>query len=43
MVLGYGADGRRDGAEPYLAFCASTYRRDLETWKLIQHQQTFAD
>lgn len=42
LVLGYKAAGRRDGAEPYTAFCTSTYRRDEGTWKLVQHQQTLA-
>jgi hypothetical protein len=42
LVLGYKAEGQRDGAEPYLAlaFCTSTYRQDQGTWKLVQHQQT---
>jgi hypothetical protein len=42
VVLGYKAEGRRDGAEPYLAFCTSTYRSDEGIWKLVQHHQTFA-
>lgn len=42
LVLGYKATGRRDGVEPYLAFCTSTYRRDQDAWKLVQHQQTLA-
>lgn len=41
LVLGYKAEGRREGAEPYLALCTSTYRRDSGAWKLVQHQQTF--
>lgn len=39
-VLGYTAEGRRDGAEPYRCFCTSTYRADQGHWKLVQHQQT---
>lgn len=42
IVLGYTAEGRRDGAEPYRCFCTSTYRSDEERWKLVQHQQTMA-
>jgi hypothetical protein len=42
IVLGYRAEGHRDGAAPYLAFCTSTYRLEGRTWKLVQHQQTLA-
>lgn len=42
IVLGYTAEGKRDGAEPYRCFCTSTYRADGERWKLVQHQQTVA-
>ena len=42
VVLGYRAVGRRAGAEPYAAFCTSTYVVDDGTWKLLQHQQTLA-
>jgi hypothetical protein len=42
IVLGYKAEGRRPGAEPYLVFCTSTYRADGSTWRLVQHQQTLA-
>lgn len=42
IVLGYTAEGRRDGAEPYRCFCTSTYRADGERWRLAQHQQTVA-
>ena len=42
IVLGYTAEGRRDGAEPYRCYCTSTYRADGGTWKLVQHQQTIA-
>ena len=40
IVLGYSAEGEREGAEPYRCFCTSTYRADVEGWKLVQHQQT---
>jgi hypothetical protein len=39
MVLGYRAEGRREG-QTYRAYCTSTYRRDGDAWKLAQHQQT---
>jgi hypothetical protein len=42
IVLGYTAEGRREGAAPYHCFCTSTYRADSGTWKLVQHQQTIA-
>jgi hypothetical protein len=42
LVLGYTAEGRRDGAAPYRCFCTSTYRADGERWRLVQHQQTLA-
>ncbi|MBZ8131714.1 hypothetical protein CLD20_00370 [Afifella sp. IM 167] len=40
VVLGYEAEGRRDGADPYRAICTSTYRRYKDGWKIVQHQQT---
>lgn len=40
IVLGYTAEGRREGAQPYRCFCTSTYRAAGEHWKLVQHQQT---
>jgi hypothetical protein len=39
-VLAYRAEGRRGDADPYRAFCTSTYRRDGAAWRLVQHQQT---
>ncbi len=42
IVLGYTAEGRRDGAESYRCFCTSTYRMDGSTWRLVQHQQTLS-
>ena len=42
IVLGYTAEGHRDGAEPYRCFCTSTYKAGRERWKLVQHQQTIA-
>ena len=36
VVLGYTAEGRRDGADPYRCFCTSTYRRDGGgAWRLV--------
>lgn len=40
VVLAYRARGERAGAEPYAAWCSSTYRRDGAGWRLVQHQQT---
>lgn len=34
IVLGYTAEGKRDGAQPYRCFCTSTYRPDGQRWKL---------
>lgn len=43
LVLGYAAEGQREGAQPYLCFCTSTYyRATVEGWKLVQHQQTLS-
>ena len=42
VVLGYTAEGQREGSEPYRCYCTSTYRRDGEHWRLVQHQQTLA-
>ena len=42
IVLGYMAEGRMEGPEPYRCFCTSTYRADGGHWKLVQHQQTVA-
>lgn len=43
VVLGYTAEGQREGAQPYRCFCTSTYRAVGEGWKLVQHQQTLAN
>ena len=40
IVLGYRAAGIRVGDSPYYAYCTSTYRKDDQSWKLVQHQQT---
>jgi hypothetical protein len=40
LIVGYRAVGHRPGRAGYAAFCTSTYRRNGETWKLVQHQQT---
>lgn len=43
VVLGYTAQGQRDGAAPYRCFCTSTYRALGDDWRLVQHQQTLAN
>lgn len=40
MVLAYRATARREGAEPYEAWCTSTYIRLGGRWKIVQHQQS---
>ena len=40
IVLGYIAEGLRQGAKPYKCFCTSTYLSNGGAWKLVQHQQT---
>tara|TARA_Y100000052_G_scaffold27310_1_gene34609 strand:- start:406 stop:750 length:345 start_codon:yes stop_codon:yes gene_type:complete len=40
VVLAYSATGRRDGEDPYEAFCASTYVQHEGRWVLLAHQQT---
>lgn len=40
LVLAYRAEGSREGADPYRAYCTSTYRRIGAEWLLVQHQQT---
>lgn len=40
VVLAYQATGRREGEQPYTAFCMSTYVRSDDTWVLLAHQQT---
>lgn len=40
VVLAYRAEGRREGAPPYQAYCMSGYRHAGEGWRLFQHQQT---
>lgn len=42
LVLGYRATAKRGRGNSYRCFCTSTYRRDGERWKLVQHQQTLA-
>ena len=39
-VLAYKATGRRDGDDPYIALCASTYVKSDGKWVLLAHQQT---
>ena len=40
VVLAYRARARRNGEAPYEAFCTSTWVRQNDGWRLIQHQQT---
>ena len=40
LILAYKAVGTRSAAADYTALCSSTYRRDGERWRLVQHQQT---
>ena len=40
-ILAYRAEGRRDVAPTYRAYCTSTYHRSGDgRWLLVQHQQT---
>ncbi len=39
-VHAYRAEAVREGGPPYVAYCTSTYRRDGQRWRLVQHQQT---
>jgi hypothetical protein len=39
-MLAYMAEATREDADPYGAYCTSTYRRESDRWRLIQHQQT---
>ena len=40
VVIAYRAAGIREGADPYRAYCTSTYGRTPDGWRLVQHQQT---
>jgi hypothetical protein len=40
LVLAYRTSAQRDEAPPYNAYCTSTYRRRIDGWRLVQHQQT---
>jgi hypothetical protein len=40
VTLAYRAEARREGVTSEPIYCSSTYRRDGEAWKLVQHQQT---
>jgi hypothetical protein len=40
MVLAYRAEATRQDADPYGAYCTSTYQQEADRWRLIQHQQT---
>ena len=40
IVISYQADAEREGAQPYVAFCTSTYRWLAHgVWKVVQHSQ----
>lgn len=39
-VIAYRACGRRGEFAPYDVYCSSTYRRDGDAWRLVQHQHT---
>ena len=40
IVISYKAQADREGAQPYTAYCTSTYRRiEHEVWKVVQHSQ----
>lgn len=41
IVVAYQAEAKGAGAEPYKAYCTSTYRRiEHDHWTVVQHQQT---
>ena len=41
IVVGYRAEAKGAGAQPYTAYCTSTYRRlEQDHWVVVQHQQT---
>ena len=40
IVISYKAEAEREGAQPYTAYCTSTYRRLAhEVWKVVPHTQ----
>jgi hypothetical protein len=39
-ILAYFAKARRAGASGYSAYCTSTYIREGDDWRIVQHQQT---
>ena len=40
IIISYKAQAEREGVQPYLAYCTSTYRRiEHEVWKVVQHSQ----
>ena len=43
VVLAYRAEGHRENSDPYFAYCSSTYVRQENGWRIIQHQQTPID
>lgn len=41
IVVAYKVEAHRHGADDYVAYCTSTYRRlARQEWRVIQHQQT---
>ena len=41
IVVGYHAQAKGADAQPYTAYCTSTYRRiEHDHWVVVQHQQT---
>lgn len=40
VVLAYRARAERQGEPSYEAFCTSTWVRQQDGWRLVQHQQT---
>lgn len=40
IVLAYRAEGHRESDAVYRVYCSSTYHRDADRWRLVQHQQT---
>jgi hypothetical protein len=42
-VLGYRVRAQRDGDEPYVALCSSTWLETPRGWRLVQHQHSALD
>ena len=39
-ILAYRAVATREDADPYEAYCTSTYRHSVDGWVMVLHQQT---